>query len=106
MANFDAIIKLVVQSQEALREVKKLETALKKVKSVDTQKQLKKVANAQKSEARAAEGRASTEIKINAAIKRRETLLKSLNRAGVSGARAEEVQNLEKIARAAKGQLR
>ena len=105
MANFDAIIKLVVQSQEALREVKKLETALKKVGSVDTQKQLKKVANAQKSEARAAEGRASTEIKINAAIKRRETLLKSLNRAGVSGARAEEVQNLEKIARAAKGQL-
>ena len=105
MAQFDAIIKLVVQSQEALKQVKKLEDRLKKLNDVNTQKQVKAVANAQKEEARVTEARAAKELKINAALKRRETLLLNLKRAGVSGERLEEVNNLKKIAEAAKDQL-
>lgn len=120
MAQFDAVVKLLLQSQSAITEAKKLKRQLLKLQDVATQVQVQSFAKEIAAEGNADRKRARQLIRSNALLERREQLLRAIKRAGIDSKaaddklsfkdkkqtkRGESVDELVAAAKAAKDQL-
>ena len=110
MSQFDTNIKVLLDAQAAYTELDKLEKRVLKVKNAASQAAAFKTVRAEKTQAdaqvRAAESRLDKQIRLNAALERQETLLKSIKRAGVQGDRRTRVDNLAATGKQFKDNLR
>ena len=106
MANFDARIKVLLDAQQAYKEIAKLESKIGKVFDTKTQDQLNKYAEDRRkivgATVRGTEKQLKTDLRLVAAAQRRANLEKSLKRAGATGEGAANKEAAERIANAIK----
>ena len=102
MASFDTVIKLLVDSRDAFREVDKLQKAILKASNAADQAKYKVIRDLVSEEAKSQEKAAVSAIKLNAAYQRRENLLRSIKRAGIDAQSATD-KTLDKATQSGRG---
>jgi hypothetical protein len=110
VASYNANIKVFLDAQDAFNQIKQLEDRINKLKDPKVSAAARQVLGSSAPERitlQRAGRRLEVQIRLNAALKRQETLLKSLARAGAFEAkgRAKEIDDLRKVAAAAKNNL-
>ena len=107
MAQFDANIKVLLDAQAAYRQIAKLESRLEKLQDPRSKIKVRDVIRKDREAVKASEKGLRNEISLSAAVQRRVTVEKALNRAGIENNKeaAQRVRNLQKAGDAGKGIL-